>query len=156
MLSIQFLKQKLFKLDSSLIKPVNIKLLDLCYEERVDADEKVQPIDPKSQLDSILKSIERGNQAEWLYLLDGQWLLEWIYFMKHPDETPPSEIYNDMVYSNAESGQIQLGGEVFLVSEEIWESFYGWYNGGPTLKWKIPFVQKSKKISSIKVREDSK
>lgn len=30
-----------------------------------------------------------------------------------------------------------IGKDILLISSRLWDTYFDWYGGGPTLKWKI-------------------
>lgn len=62
----------------------------------------------------------------------------WVSYVSEEHGTPPGSIINDMLYYNIENEmELYLGKDLLLISFKLWEAFYDWFGGGPTLKWKF-------------------
>jgi hypothetical protein len=73
----------------------------------------------------------------------------WVHFVRHSESTLPGDIINDSIYSIVDSGKkIYLGRDALLISKKLWDTFYDWYRGGPTLKWKIELTEPPASVSS--------
>ena len=76
----------------------------------------------------------------------------WVNYVNEEEGTPPGPIINDMVFYNMENEQeMWLGKDILLVSTRIWETFFDWYGGGPTLKWKFDINESANRNKSGKL-----
>ena len=67
------------------------------------------------------------------------WIRRWVSYVLYSSGSLPGQIINDCLYmSISENSKLILGENVLMISQSLWSMFFAWYNGGPTLKWKIP------------------
>ena len=64
-----------------------------------------------------------GNNSEYLYLIDANWINNWIAFVRQGQT--PGKINNDQLNLQLTKGQkLYIGLNLFALSEKLWSMFY--------------------------------
>ena len=123
---------------------VPIHLDEVFYEEPWSESGDEIP-NKELMLKEIKKICHESNHFEQLYLISPTWVKKWVMWMTGEMARGPSKIYNDSLYLMVEDNKkdLILGKDGLLISQRLWDKLYGWYGGGPVLKWKITSVEPS-------------